>query len=85
MIRGVPKPEISPDFTIEDIHKIREWNHERRKGMTPEKADEDIRNGAERFKAYLSAPLDPAIKAEANRRMAEVRNSVKKSKEPIRV
>jgi hypothetical protein len=24
-------PEISPDFTIEDIHKIREYNEERRK------------------------------------------------------
>ncbi len=25
---------ISPDFTIEDIHKIREWNYERTKDMT---------------------------------------------------
>lgn len=25
---------ISPDFTIEDIHKIREQNYERTKGMT---------------------------------------------------
>ena len=29
---------ISPDFTIEDIHKIREQNYERTKNMTvPEK------------------------------------------------
>ncbi len=27
---------ISPDFTIEDIHKIREQNYERTKGMTVE-------------------------------------------------
>jgi len=27
---------ISPDFTVEDIHKIREWNHERTKDMTVE-------------------------------------------------
>lgn len=27
---------ISPDFTIEDIHKIREWNYERTKDMTVE-------------------------------------------------
>lgn len=27
---------ISPDFTIEDIHKIREWNYERTKNMTIE-------------------------------------------------
>jgi hypothetical protein len=30
----IPEPEISPAFTIEDIHKIREWNYERQKGMT---------------------------------------------------
>lgn len=28
--------EISPDFTIEDIHKIRECNYERTKHMTLE-------------------------------------------------
>lgn len=27
---------ISPDFTIEDIHKIREQNYERTKNMTVE-------------------------------------------------
>ena len=26
--------EISPDFTIEDIHKIREYNYEMTKNMT---------------------------------------------------
>ncbi len=28
------KPILSPDFTIEDIHKIREQNYERTKNMT---------------------------------------------------
>jgi len=28
------KPIISEDFTIEDIHKIREYNHEVTKDMT---------------------------------------------------
>ena len=28
------EPTISPDFTIEDIHKIREQNYERTKDMT---------------------------------------------------
>lgn len=28
--------EISPDFTIEDIHKIREYNYETTKHMTVE-------------------------------------------------
>lgn len=27
---------ISPDFTIDDIHKIREYNYERTKHMTTE-------------------------------------------------
>ena len=30
------KPIISPDFTIEDIHKIREYNYEITKNMTLE-------------------------------------------------
>ena len=67
-----PKPEISPAFTIDDIHKIREWNYERRKGMTLEEADADIHKSAERFKAYLATPVDPAIKAEVERRLASV-------------
>jgi hypothetical protein len=36
MIHNIPKPEISPNFTVEDIHKIREWNYERTKDATPE-------------------------------------------------
>ena len=30
----IEKPTISPNFTIEDIHKIREQNYERTKDMT---------------------------------------------------
>ena len=33
MIRNLPKPKLSPNFTIDDIHKIREWNYEQRKEM----------------------------------------------------
>ena len=36
MIRNVPKPELSPKFTIDDIHKIREWHYEMYKDCTPE-------------------------------------------------
>ena len=28
MIHDIPKPDISPAFTIEDIHKIREWDYD---------------------------------------------------------
>jgi len=31
------KPNISSNFTIDDIHKIREWHHEMRKEMGVEK------------------------------------------------
>jgi hypothetical protein len=47
MIHDIPKPEISPNFTIDDIHKIREWNYERRKDATIEELLADIDKGAE--------------------------------------
>ena len=31
------KPTVSKDFTIDDIHKIREWHYEQRKEMGMEK------------------------------------------------
>ena len=34
MIHDVKKPEISPAFTISDIHKIREWHYEILKDAT---------------------------------------------------
>jgi len=37
---------ISDNFTIEDIHKIRAYNYERRKHMTFEERKADIENGA---------------------------------------
>jgi hypothetical protein len=47
MIYNIPKPEISPSFTIDDIHKIREWNCERRKDATVEECLADINRGAD--------------------------------------
>jgi hypothetical protein len=43
------KPNISPNFTIDDIHKIREWSYERRKDMTLEEFNADIEKGVNRF------------------------------------
>ena len=37
------KPKISPDFTIEDIHRIREANEERRQAMTKEAYRAEVR------------------------------------------
>ena len=53
MMNSIPKLEISPDFTIEDIHKIREWNHERRKGMSRQEVIDDINTGAREFEALI--------------------------------
>ncbi|MDR0330397.1 MAG: hypothetical protein LBH93_01635 [Chitinispirillales bacterium] len=39
MIHNIPKPSLSPDFTIDDIHKIREWNYERLKDSTLEERE----------------------------------------------
>ena len=47
MIYDIPQPEISPDFTIDDIHKIREWNYERMKDATIEERLSEINKGAE--------------------------------------
>jgi hypothetical protein len=41
MIHNIPNPITSPAFTIDDIHKIREWNYERLKDATPEERHTD--------------------------------------------
>jgi hypothetical protein len=41
MIHNIPEPTLSPSFTIEDIHKIREWNYERLKDATLEERRAD--------------------------------------------
>jgi hypothetical protein len=43
------KPTISPNFTVDDIHKIREWNYERRKDMTFDEYRKDVATGANRI------------------------------------
>jgi hypothetical protein len=53
MLRDIPEPDISPKFTIDDIHKIREWHHDILKDATL----------AERINYYNQE----SIKAEAER------------------
>lgn len=38
--------DISPDFTIEDIHKIREYNYEMTKNMTRQEKMDYYNEGA---------------------------------------
>ncbi|GMO38116.1 MAG: hypothetical protein Ta2B_17830 [Termitinemataceae bacterium] len=47
----IPEPELSPNFTLDDIHKIREWNYERMKDATREEYIEYMnRQGEEGFR-----------------------------------
>jgi len=55
MIHDIPKPEISPDFTIADIHKIREWNYERLKDATVEERLADIKRRSAQAQANMEA------------------------------
>jgi hypothetical protein len=60
------KQKISPNFTIEDIHRIRENEYERQKDMTPY---ERLSDTAQRSRDFLkkkgiiftSHPADPAL------------------------
>jgi len=55
MIHDIPKPDISPDFTIEDIHKIRAWNYERMKDATNEERTEHYRQSKRKFEERIEA------------------------------
>lgn len=53
MIHRIPKPQISSEFTIEDIHKIREWNYERLRDATIGERIKDTAHRAARVEAEL--------------------------------
>jgi precorrin-2 methylase len=44
---------ISPNFTVEDIHKIREYNYEMTKDMSKEDRRAYYRAGAERMEKRI--------------------------------
>lgn len=72
-MNNIPIPEISPAFTVEDIHKIRTWHYEMQKGMTSSEICEYIRKEAEPVENRLKEPVDPAIHAEVDRLLQSVR------------
>jgi hypothetical protein len=55
MINSIPKPNISPDFTIDDIHKIREWHYECRKGMSRREVIDHINRRGDELEALIEA------------------------------
>jgi hypothetical protein len=36
------EPTLSKYFNVDDIHKLREWNYERRKNMTDEEIKKEL-------------------------------------------
>jgi len=48
------KPIISPDFTVEDIHKIREYHYELTKDMPFEERAAFYHEGVREFNTYLA-------------------------------
>jgi len=46
MIKNIPKPVLSPNFTIDDIHRIREWHYEQLKEATIEERMTFYREGS---------------------------------------
>jgi hypothetical protein len=65
------KPEISPDFTIEDIHKIREYSAERRRIIGDEVYWKEIHAS--------SLYAQEKIKEARERRLAQNNADVKKT------
>jgi len=53
MIHDIKKPEISSNFVIDDIHKIREWNYARLKDATTEERIADIKRRSDTAKARM--------------------------------
>ncbi len=45
----IAKPDISPDFTIDDIHKIREYHYELTKDMTTQERINFYNEGGRAF------------------------------------
>ncbi len=49
----IAEPTISPDFTIEDIHKIREYHYELTKDMTTQEKINFYNDGGRAFLAEM--------------------------------
>ena len=49
------KPVLSPDFTIEDIHKLREYNYEVTKHMTDQERMDYYNKAGRAFQREIEA------------------------------
>jgi hypothetical protein len=60
MIHNIPKPTLSSQFTIDDIHKIREWNYERLKDSTIEEREAEYKERIHYFAKRSNCVFDEA-------------------------
>ena len=56
------KPDISPDFTIEDIRKLRGYNSLRHKNMSLEELQAEMKEGREEFERLMAQKKAAASK-----------------------
>ncbi|MDR1564717.1 MAG: hypothetical protein LBS74_07150 [Oscillospiraceae bacterium] len=61
-MNNTPFPNISNNVTVEDIHKIRRWNYERRKEMSSDELKSDIRHDANEFRRLMKSVMIPEQK-----------------------
>ena len=52
------KPILSPDFTVEDIRKLRDCNSSRHATMTTDEIREDLRSSMEAFEKLTAERKD---------------------------
>ncbi|GHU17112.1 hypothetical protein FACS189475_00420 [Betaproteobacteria bacterium] len=64
MLHQIPKPEISPDFTIEDIRKIRNWHYEILKDATHAERRDFYKSGSQ---SYEKRAAELGVKRSAGR------------------
>jgi hypothetical protein len=48
------KPTLSPDFTVEDIRKLRDYNSSRHTKMSVDEIREDLRPNVEAFEKLMA-------------------------------
>jgi hypothetical protein len=54
MLHQIPKPNISDNFTLEDIRKIRAWHHEILKDATREERRAFYKRGSQDYEKYVA-------------------------------
>ena len=60
------KPDISPDFSIDDIHKIREYNYEQTKALSVAEKSSYYKNKAEQL--LKETGINPEIQTPLSQR-----------------